>query len=161
MYFPGRKANYEKRPLLKLDGCETQVWDGYEAIAKELKRRIEGIADVTLVMDFYYGVDRDEIRRELIERLPYQNLYDAENAKRPEAEIYPRIERNLTEDRVFGSLSTHNMIDFYDRDKVEAMRTEVEAGQGLSIVYGVGASIITRGDLIVYFDINRWEIQLR
>lgn len=161
MYFPGRKANYEKRPLLRMDGYEAHACAGYEVIAEELKSKIAGSSHLTLVMDFYYGVDEEEIRKELIERLPYQNVYYAEDAKLPESEIYPKIERNLTDDRVFGSLSTHNMIDFYDKSKVEAMRAEVEAGRGLTIVYGVGASVVTKGDLLVYFDISRWEIQLR
>ena len=28
-------------------------------------------------------------------------------------------------------------------------------------VIGTGASLVTKGDVIFYFDINRWEIQLR
>ena len=29
------------------------------------------------------------------------------------------------------------------------------------LVYGVGATLVTRGDLLLYADITRWELQLR
>ena len=45
-------------------------------------------------------------------------------------------------------------------DAHEAYRSDEEA-EGITLLYGVGASLIAKGDVLVYADLARWEIQLR
>src|SRR5699024_6944812 len=44
--------------------------------------------------------------------------------------------------------------------KLEAARKAAAAGRRV-LVYGVGATLVARGDLLLYADITRWELQLR
>ena len=53
-----------------------------------------------LTIDFYHGVRGDEIVNRLIARLPAARVICCETAKRPETELYPMLERNITDDRV-------------------------------------------------------------
>lgn len=54
------------------------------------------------------------------------------------------------------------MSEFYDKKRQEELQKEIEQFQkGVLIVYGVGASLFAKPDLLVYGDLSRWEIQLR
>src|SRR5690606_27958772 len=70
--------------------------------------------------------------------------------------------RYLTEDRVFGRIASFEIEDFYDSSRVQALRQSIASvEQGIVLVIGFGASMITQGDVVVYADLARWEIQLR
>lgn len=56
----------------------------------------------------------------------------------------------------------HKINEFYDELKIEALKKQIdEIKQGLIIVYGIGASLIAKGDILIYGDLARWEIQQR
>ena len=72
------------------------------------------------------------------------------------------IQDNLTDDLVFGVLTTKKLSDYFVREKTAELRSAIEKIQsGIILVYGVGASLITKGDLLIYCDLTRWEIQKR
>ena len=159
MYFENREVNYEKRPLKILDGYRKHVWKGYEEIADEIKKIIN--ENDVLVIDMYHGTDVNEIRDNLIQKLKPKHVHCCEDAKIPEEKLYPYIKRNITDDRVFGSLSTHNISDFYYDDKVKKLRKQINSETGLRVLYGVGAAYVYPKGKIIYCDLTRWEIQLR
>ena len=64
----------------------------------------------------------------------------------------------LTDDRVFGKMSHHTIFDYYDSSKLQQAKKIKE--EGLTIIYGFGASLLGYNTLISV-SISRWEIQLR
>lgn len=72
-----------------------------------------------------------------------------------------QMKYNLTDDRVFGKMYYGNLVDFMDEDKLEEAKDKINEHKGSVIVYGVGASLVSHGDMYIYFDMARWEIQLR
>lgn len=72
-----------------------------------------------------------------------------------------QMKYNLTDDRVFGKMYHGNLVDFIDEEKLEEAKNKVEEHHGSTIIYGVGAGLVSHGDLYIYFDMARWEIQLR
>ena len=72
-----------------------------------------------------------------------------------------QMKYNLTDDRVFGKMYYGNLVDFIDEEKLEGAKNKVEEHHGSTIIYGVGAGLVSHGDLYIYFDMARWEIQLR
>ena len=54
-----------------------------------------------------------------------------------------------------------DFIDLIDEDHLAAAKKQVQDTKGLRIVYGVAASLVAKGDVLVYFDMARWEIQMR
>lgn len=161
MYFSDRKPNYEKHPVKPLGGRPGTLFAGYAAIVDEIRRRIADKPDPVVVIDMYHGTRLDEVVEGIVEPLCPAASFFCEDCKLDEEQLWPKIERDVTDDRVFGSLSTHVMDDFYDQDALEDMRGRLAAAKGLRVVYGVGASLVTRGDVLVYCDLTRWEIQLR
>ena len=78
------------------------------------------------------------------------------------AELDAKIEHELTDDNVFGIMTTWRLLDFYPSEALCAAQKKINAVEsGLVIVYGVGASLVTRGDVLIYADLTRWEVQLR
>ena len=164
MYFKGRKSNYDKHPYLEIDHMEKEAFADIDTIAEELKRKIKNIEKPKrlIVFDYYHGIQRSEIE-EIIEKIQPDVKMFCERAKLPEEQLRRKLEHNITDDRVFGVLGTQVMRDFYDEPEMEKLCRQIrEYQQGVIVVYGIGAALFAeKADLLIYGDINRWEIQLR
>ena len=70
------------------------------------------------------------------------------------------LQNQLTDDRVFGKMDPKQTLkDFFDIERVKALQEQVKAcTEGMTLVYGTGASLIAEGDFLVYFDFPRREI---
>jgi mannose-6-phosphate isomerase class I len=158
-----RKPNYDKYPHVEVPG-NNPVWTGYESIIQTLK---ETIADskrtrTIVAVDCYPGVLDAEVKSAFQKGLNPALTIDTLDLKRPEETVRAMIERNLTDDRVFGVLSCHNLEEFLDPEQIDAARRSIERTEnGLVLIYGVGASLVQQPDLLVYADMARWEIQMR
>lgn len=51
--------------------------------------------------------------------------------------------------------------DFLDDSAYRSAAAQVKDAKGLTVIYGFGAALLSRGDILVYLDMARWEIQLR
>lgn len=151
-------SNYDRFPAVSVPYA---MQAGYDAVAAELSRALAGREKAVLVVDGYPGVRFDEIVAGLMESLFFTAVLDAGTANRPMDEIEAMLRRNLTDDRVFGVLSCHRIEEFFDESRLAVLRRRVQEAKGLTLVYGVGASLVTHGDVLVYADLARWEIQLR
>lgn len=154
-----RKFQYEKYPEIKITGFEREVFDGYGEIIEELKSKIRKTPFV-LVVDCYPGVDDEEVLEALSLLKPDRLVQTAEIFKE-ERTIREQLKYQLTDDRVFGKMYAGEILDFMDMEKLSEARKEVAEAKGFTIVYGFGASLVAQGDLLVYLDMARWEIQLR
>ena len=131
---------------------------GYEEIYKELNQKINNSSVV--VFDYYPGVDEEEVY-ELIKRFNFSleiNMYDIFKDGKTMTE---QMKYNLTDDRVFGKMYYGNLLDFMDEEKLQRAKDKVNECKDSVIIYGVGAGLVTQGDVYIYFDMARWEIQLR
>lgn len=151
-------CTYEKFPTVPVP---YSMLAGYGAIAGELARALAGKQRALLVVDGYPGTRFDEIVAGLMEELFFARVLDAHEANRSDEEIEAMLARNITDDRVFGVLSCHNLIEFFDEKKIAVLRRRAQEAEGITLLYGVGASLIAKGDVLVYADLARWEIQLR
>ncbi|MGX8700819.1 class I mannose-6-phosphate isomerase [Caproiciproducens sp.] len=164
MYFKDRKTNYDKLPFTEIQGHDREAFHGYADIVAEIRARISELKKnkTVVVIDYYHGVRQKEIESGLIRPLLADQTFFSEDCKLPEEKLYPKLERNITDDRVFGVLSVRRLVEFFDEEKLRACRKRIEdTDRGLIVVYGVGASLVAKGDLLIYGDLSRWEIQCR
>lgn len=167
MLWEDRQSNYDKYPKIKIkeiDKLSSKAYEGYADIVSKIKATVENLykEKVVIVLDYYHGVRVEELQINLIEKLNPVKTFYAEEAKLPEKILFKKLARNITDDRVFGVLSVHKINEFYDELKIEALKKQIdEIKQGLIIIYGIGASLITKGDILIYGDLARWEIQQR
>lgn len=167
MLWENRQSNYDKYPKIKIkeiDELSSEAYEGYADIVSKIKATVENLhkEKVVIVLDYYHGVRVKELQINLIEKLNPVKTFYAEEAKLPEKILFKKLARNITDDRVFGVLSVHKINEFYDELKIEALKKQIdEIKQGLIIVYGIGVSLIAKGDILIYGDLARWEIQQR
>lgn len=151
------KSQYDKFPKTKIDGYKAQA--GYEEIAAKLK---DQFADKKLVcFEFYPGINVEEVKTNLIDGLGFDHVINIEDYAKDIKDIDKMIERYLTDNRVFGVMSHFEIEDFYRMDKIKELQFVISTLEGKVLVYGFGASLIKKQDDLVYFDLSRWEIQLR
>ena len=150
-------GNYDKYPELKIDGFS--AWQGYEAITAELCRRAKGKKRFVIVLDCYTEVDQSEVIKGLCAL--NAKWYISDDAMMAKEQYNALIRPFVTDDRVFGVMNTLKLSDILDAEKAEQMRADIAAQTGVICVIGVGASLITEGDVLVYLDLARWEIQCR
>lgn len=157
-------TRYDKFPEVAVQGYDDAAWQGWQAVTEAVSRKVTalGLRKTLLIVDCYHGVNLAELTEHFINPLQPACSINAESAKYDEPHIHAMIERNLTDDRVFGVLSCHEMPEFFDTARVQRLRDQIErVDNGLVVVYGPGAALIAEGDVLVYADMARWEIQQR
>lgn len=113
-----------------------------------------------LVIETYPGVDDEEVIPQL-ETLNPSLFINMKDIFKSEEVLTEQLKYNLTDDRVFGRMYYGEIIDFIDEERLQEAKTMVAQNGDLVIVYGYGASLVTKDGTLVYLDMARWEIQTR
>ncbi|MCI8271300.1 MAG: mannose-6-phosphate isomerase [Erysipelotrichaceae bacterium] len=150
------KSTYEKHPSTAIKGHYAVC--GYGKIKEELASKING--DTVLVFDYYPGVREDEVKQ-LVNALQPDTVIETIDLFKESKAITEQMKYHLTDDRVFGRMYYGEFIDFMDEEKLNAAKAAVQNAKGLTIICGAAASLVSEGDINVYFDLARWEIQMR
>lgn len=151
-------GNYDKYPTTKIEGY--QAFSGESEIIAELKNKLQGKQNAVLVVDCYPNIETEEIIS-LFSLLNPELMLWSDECAISEGEYINAIEDYLTDDRVFGYLCPKNIEIFFSEREIEHAQEKIKATKGLTVVYGVGASLIHKGDICIYADLARWEIQTR
>ena len=152
--------NYDPTPSVRVTGEDPCCAEGREALLEEIRKLIpEGRCVVTC--ELYPGVDPEAVLRDLRALAPDVVIDTRELLLTPE-ELMERVYGDQGNDRVFGLMSHRELAACFDAGKLAAARERI-AGirDGLVLVCGTGASLAAEGNVLLYFNITRWEIQLR
>jgi mannose-6-phosphate isomerase class I len=150
-----RAANFDKTPTVHVGGPDDCAagWD-------EIARRIVTGDPRVIVLDCYPGVRSTDIA-ELLERLSADTVLASEDALRPPAEVDRLVLDDVTDDPVFGRITTLTMSDFFRPAALADLREQVNRGEGRVVVWGVGAALVATGDVLVHADLPRREASVR
>lgn len=150
-----RLPNYDKAPHIEGGAAADCIvgWDGIARLLASSGARI-------IVIESYPGV-HDEHLEELVRRLEPEVALVSSDALRSPGEIERMVRSDVTDDPVFGRITALSIEDFFDPSRLAALRDSSRNAGGRVVVYGPGASLVTLGDLLVYADLPRWEIQQR
>lgn len=158
-------AAYDKFPTIEIpDAAPDDAVSGWTAATTAIRAAGDRLAPsaTIIVVDLYPGARRDEIVAALAG--PDVLVIDPAEALKPAAEIEAMLARFLTTDRVFGYLAPFRMAEFFDADRLAQLAAEAGAAQAAGstvLVVGTGAALVHPGDVLVYADMPRWEIQRR
>jgi mannose-6-phosphate isomerase class I len=146
---------YDRAPFIDA-GEREECFAGWSAIASVL-----GEAPGPLCIECYPGVFLDEVQHALTEYMPDWRVILAGDALLPEAILEARFAELLTDDPVFGRMSQTALVDFFDLEALERLRSEAGADRK-TIVLGIGATLVLpEPSMLVYADMARWELQRR
>jgi len=158
-----KKSNYDKYPSIAIDG-HTCI-EGWKNIVVEFEESCKKLHDkkIVIAIEFYPGVDTNEIEEKFLQHIPGVILFDASVALKTIDEIKKMVYPYVTDDPVFGYMTPLNLPDFFDGKKIASLRGQLNAvNEGICIIYNLGASLIApKPNLLFYADMPRWEIQLR
>jgi len=155
------KYPFRRFPTIPVTGHDHAAATDCGSIREQLAHLRGGREKTVIVAECYPGVDQEELRALL--SLPNLNiLIHSDDLALPPEEIDAQIARDLTEDPVFGIMTTRRLEEFFPSENLELARSRIaDVTSGLALVYGVGASLVCDGDILILADITRWEIQLR
>lgn len=152
-------SNYNKFPEVEIEkGNCIQGWDKIRAALQLLNER-KGETKKVVAIECYHGVYVSEI----FEALGNAAMMKTEAAYKDEDEIIEMVQPFVTDDPVFGSITTLQLEDYFSAARISLIRTIIgEADYKTIYLIGAGATIIyPDADIIIYADMPRWEIQLR
>ena len=150
-----RQSNYDRFPTNDVSK-EFNAFFGYEEIVKVIKQNNARI----ICVETYPGVD-DDLLNKLVEGLEPDKTILSIDMFFDTKTLTEKMADNLTDDRVRGKMFYGTVLEYIDQDKLSEFKNEVEHFNGSILIYGFASSLITKGDLLVYAELTRWEIQLR
>ena len=148
-----RSPNYDKYPATRTGGA---LFHGWDAIREALGRERKG----PLAVDWYAGVHETEITEGLLPG--FSRIIRMRDLMKPEAEIRRMTDPFMTDDVLFGYVTNLRMPDFFDAEKLAAVRAELETAGEDVLILGAGAALVAPAHAVLaYADMARWEIQQR
>jgi mannose-6-phosphate isomerase class I len=155
---------YNKTPFIQVDEKAEESVSGWGKIIDCLKKQIEDLRkpDTMVVINYYPGVNEEELLQHLILPLGIINSFNANDLFKAEAEIKQLTYPDVTDDPVFGYTTRLTLKDFFDEKKFHSSQQHLKSIKGPSLVFGYGASLLVNApSLLIYVDMPRWELQLR
>lgn len=146
---------YDKRPVIKTNGwCIT----GWQQIRGVLENQL--VAQKVLVVDCYTGVYFDELKTQF-STIENRLFIDTSDLFKPESAIREMTVPFVTDDVLFGYLTPLTIEDYFDTNKLEKARKMIFDATGPVVIFGYGAAQVVKGDITLFADMPRWEIQQR
>lgn len=156
-------SNFDKYPEVVVHGYNGhRGWDeiageiGQQAHAKNKEQTI-------VVIECYHGVLINQLINNLQSQFNSAGFIAVENAMLDSTETEKMVYPFVTDDPVFGYITSLQMNNFFDAEKLAQLEQTIKASaQHIVFVYGTGASLAwQKPDILIYADMPRWEIQLR
>lgn len=152
--------NFDLDPCISVSGYDDAVQIGWKKMHQELLKSIEK-GQRKFCFDLYPGVEQQPIISMLSE-IPDALVFTTNEAKLPSKTLEDKFSANITDDRVFGVMTSGTLSDCFDSEAINALRKQISHATQCVFLVGVGASmILPEADSIWYWNITRWEIQLR
>jgi len=158
-----RKPNYDRFPTVAVPNGENACVSGWSSIAQCLQEALRTEGRKVLTVECYTGIYEEELLASLIHELKPAKVITTGEAFLPDNEIDALVAPfNGGDDPIFGWICNLRLPQFFDMRKIEVLRAQVKAStEGTVLIFGVGASMVHAGDVLVYADLARWESQLR
>jgi mannose-6-phosphate isomerase class I len=158
-----KKSNFNKFPSVAINGLT--AFEGWADILDTINTKLSDAGSPgrkTIVIECYQGVIIQPLITKLEESIPGLKCINAETGLRSNEEIAQMVYPFVTDDPVFGYITSLTIQHFFDPGKIQRLQEELSGTSGIQCIYGTGASLIAPDpDIFIYADMPRWEIQLR
>ncbi|RLD21982.1 MAG: mannose-6-phosphate isomerase [Bacteroidetes bacterium] len=152
--------SFNKFPSVRVKGSETSCELGWSNISSRIEKEITNLDRAVVVIECYQGVNQEELIKGLA---GFDHVFLTSDAFKSEEEILKMTFPDVTDDRIFGTISKLEMADYLDKEGTEKFHSRINLiSKGSILIIGAAASLLYKNpDLLIYADMARWEIQLR
>jgi mannose-6-phosphate isomerase class I len=156
-FFP----NYDKFPVVTVHTEDTGCRVGWASIGDGIKEYVNKKNARLVALECYPGLHDEKIIAHLEESLE-GDFYFTPDFMLPDEEIDWLVYPDVTDDEIFGYLTRLKLVNFFNKELIAGFQSVLEKTERTIYIYGPGATLICQDpDLLVYFDMPRWEGQLR
>jgi len=155
--------NYDKFPVVHVKEKNVLCKQGWSSVCSVIKDAIQLIQSnkKIIALECYTEILDEEVLTSLQSNLDGE-FFLTKDYMLPERQIMQMVYPDVTDDAVFGFMTRLTVKDFFDAGKIESLDKEFGHEHKTVFIYGVGATLLaTQYDLLIYFDMTRWEGQLR
>lgn len=155
--------NYEKFPRIKVRQDNVPCGSGWKSVCDAIHQRLpHGTSRPGIVaLECYTGVDDEEVLGHLRSGLEGRFLL-TKDYMLPEKTIRELVRPDVTDDAIFGYITRLQLDDFFGPAARRKLAQSLDSTSETFFIYGPGATLLAPHiDLLVYFDMPRWEGQLR
>jgi mannose-6-phosphate isomerase class I len=154
--------NYDRFPFVRVSQDENDCKLGWPEILSELRQKIPVYGRHTVAFEVYPGVLYGPIIEKLKEEFKDAQVFDVHSAYCPSTYLQAKFESTLTDDPVFGVMRSWKIKEFFDKDRVNAMRRTIQECSSLIILIGTGTNhVLPNPDFLLHGGVTRWELQRR
>lgn len=159
------RPNFDKYPSVQVTQNNNDCIIGWNNIGAAINDAIskKGQNRVVVAIDCYQGVLHQEIETALRKEIRHDVFVKSTDAFKTSKAISEMVYPNVTDDQIFGFMTTLTIDKYFDETKLSALKKDIASKtEGVIVVYGEGAAYVApECDLLIYVDMARWEIQLR
>ena len=155
--------NYDKFPVVHVKEKNVLCRQGWSSVCGIINDSIKLIqsSKKIIALECYAEILDEEVLTSLQSNLEGEFIL-TKDYMLPERQIMQMVYPDVTDDAVFGFMTRLTVKDFFDADKIEKFKNEFSHKHETVFIYGVGATLFAaQYDLLIYFDMTRWESQLR
>lgn len=161
MKYINRKSNYDKYPEVVVSESNGGTFLGYEEICNEIKSKVTEGKNIVAI-DCYMAIYEEEILENILKYISFDRVFLTKEIFLDKKNLDQLFDNDLTEDRVFGRMTSMELSDLIDESKKDEFIKAVKSiEEGLILVLGVGTNLMVSPDIHIYADLARWEIQSR
>lgn len=151
-----RVPNFNLNPYIEVEN--TYSYGENSEIIDELNNALKN--HKIIVFDYYHGIDELRFYDDIISKINADIYVDTNTIKYSEAIISDKFKHFIGEERVNGVIATCKIKDFFDPVLIEEANNRMK-NNNIIVIYGVGASSIFKGDLLVYVSLEIQEVKNR
>lgn len=159
------QSNYDKTPYVQVPNGEGHCVRGWPAVCTRLKNAVDAVKArrIVVTVECYSGAFEKEIIQAIAGGLRPACLICSKDAFCSADDVDQKVAPfNGGSDPLFGWMTNLRMKDFLEPEKIARFANQIDQiDSGLVVVVGAGASLIHPGDILVYADMARWELQNR
>jgi mannose-6-phosphate isomerase class I len=152
-------SKFDLHPAVDVSADPTLCAMGWAEIIDRLASRGDARR---VAIECYPGAVIRVLREKLVSAFSPRLVLESNEAMLPAKSIEARFAERLGDDRVFARMQPVRLEEFFDQAKILEIRRRAEFEHGRIVALGTGATLLLpQWDLLIYVDVNRWEIQQR
>lgn len=151
------QSSYRPHPSITIHKVNEKVLVGFEPIRLELIQILKN-HDV-IAIEAYPSTNKTLLMENWGDL--FDHVFDTDDAYLKNDELDDFLQSDLTNDRVYGHMSSKTLSDIHHQLRYEKLQKNINEAKGKILLIGLGSSLFSKEAIIILTSVSRWEIQLR